>query len=196
MSKLITALKAVASFTFQNTDSSSAKRLCLFPGHFDTLELVSGTRGETSVTVPAYSNVSHITDAGYNCDQVAYDNFDTQRSTDKIQCKANSKRTKWADFLRYIQLNGLKVTKMRIKNLLANDDAIFNQELEISASAVGGKVGSDFINLSEYVSPNAYDRSFIDIDLSAANLTLDNTTLAFLDIPASAKFSIQFTVEA
>lgn len=195
MSKLITALKAVASFTFQNTDSSNAKRLCLFPGHFDTLELVSSTSGSDTVIVPVYSNVSHITDAGYNCDQVAYDNFATQKSTDKIQCKANSKRTKWADFLRYIQLNGLKVTKMRIKNLVT-DDAIFNQELEISASAVGGKVGSDFINLSEYVSSSAYDRSFIDIDLSAANLTLDNTTLAFLDVPASAKFSIQFTVEA
>lgn len=195
MSKLITALKAVASFTFQNTDTSNAKRLCLFPGHFDTLDMVSGTRGSDTATALVYSNVSHITDAGYNCDQVAYDYIDIQKSTDKIQCKANSKRTKWADFLRYIQLNGLKVTKMRIKNLVS-DDAIFNQELEISASTVGGKVGSDFINLSEYVSSSAYDRSFIDIDLSAANLTLDNTTLAFLDVPASAKFSIQFTVEA
>ncbi|MCQ2318490.1 MAG: hypothetical protein MJZ90_06180 [Bacteroidales bacterium] len=195
MSKLITALKAVASFTFQNTDSNASKRLCLFPGHFDTLELVSGTRGSATVTEPVYSNISHITDAGYNCDQVAYDKIDIQKTTDKITCTANSKRTKWADFLRYIQLNGLRVTKMRIKNLGTND-AIFNQEIEISASAIGGKVGSDFINLSEYVSANAYDRSFIDIDLSAASLSLDNTTLAFLDVPASANFSIQFTVEA
>ncbi|MCQ2319629.1 MAG: hypothetical protein MJZ90_12045 [Bacteroidales bacterium] len=66
MSKLNTALKAVATFTFQNTDSNASKRLCLFPGHFDTIELVSGTRGSATVTKPVYSNISHITDAGYN----------------------------------------------------------------------------------------------------------------------------------
>lgn len=194
MGTLNKALKSVASFTFQNTDSSNAKRLCLFPGHFDTLELITGTRSTASVTEPCYSKISHITAAGYACDQVAYDNVDIQKSADKVTVKANSQRTKYADFLRYIQLNGLKVTKMRIKNLGSNDD-IFNQELEISSSTIGGKVGSDYVQFSEYVSPNAYDRSFIDIDLSASNLTLDNTTLAFLNVPASAHFSIQFTIE-
>lgn len=197
MGTLKQALKSQVTFTFENTDSANAKRLCLFPGHFNTQELIVSVNSSTTDVknvVMANSSVANITAAGYACDQVAYDYVAGQRSTDKIQVTPNSQRTKYEDFLNYIKLNGLSVTKMRIRNLNQNVE-IFDQEMEVSASAVGGKNGSDFITFSEYVSPNAYDRTFIDIDLKNQNLVLDNTTLAFLTMPASAKMSIQFTIE-
>lgn len=196
MGTLNQALKSQVTFTFENTDANNDKRLCLFPGHFDTQELVTSVNSSTTdlkSAIFANSNTANIVAAGYACDQVAYDYFPGQRTTDKITVKPNSQRTKYNDFLNYIKLNGARITKMRIKNLNGNVE-IFDQEMEISASALGGKFGSDFINFNEYVKANAYDRSFIEIDLAEANLTLDHTTLAFLTLPASAKLSIQFSI--
>ena len=187
MANLAKAMKAQATFTFHNT-SSEEKRLCLFPGHFDVTNVISND-GKYTVN---QSNNQPIVDAGYACDQMAYDNNGSdKRDGDSITVTANSRRTRYADFLNYIKLNGLKVSKIRIQNLNSNVE-MFDQEMEISASCIGGKAGSDFIQFSEYVSPNAYDRSFIVIDLESMNLVLDNTTLALLTFKGNAKLSMQF----
>ena len=187
MANLAKAMKAQATFTFHNT-SSEEKRLCLFPGHFDVTNVISND-GKYTVN---QSNNQPIVDAGYACDQMAYDNNGSdKRDGDSITVTANSRRTRYADFLNYIKLNGLKVSKIRIQNLNSNVE-MFDQEMEISASCIGGKAGSDLIQFSEYVSPNAYDRSFIVIDLESMNLVLDNTTLAFLTFKGNAKLSMQF----
>ena len=62
--------------------------------------------------------------------------------------------------------------------------------------AIGSKAGSDFVQLSSYINPANFLQNFIDVDLEkdARNLSLDETTLAFLDIPGNAHFQIDFTL--
>lgn len=196
MTELKQSMKPTASFTFQNK-AAVERVLCLFPGHFDTTEIV---KVDDKVSL-AYCNPKPLVEAGYFCDQVA-DDYSAEHSTVKddgsydVQVSPTSKRTRYREFLNYIKNSGLRVTKMRITDLLSGDNGheIFNQELEISASAIGAKAGSDFIQLSAHIDPSNYIQRFIDIDLSKQNLLLDETTLAFLRIPASAHFQIDFTL--
>lgn len=198
MNNLKESLKPSASFIMQNLSSSSESVLCLFPGHFDTTEIV---KDETSGKIAlAYSDPSHIKNAGYFCDQVA-DDFNTSITNVKdggkylIKITPKSPRTRYHDFLNYVRYSGLRVKKIRITDLLTTGDhEIFAQEIEISASAIGAKAGSDIIQLSQHIDPSNYIQRFIDIDLSAQNLLLDETTLAFLKVPAGSKFQIDFTL--
>lgn len=194
MSELKQSLKPTASFTFENR-AEEARVLCLFPGHFDTTEIV---KTDESVLL-AYSNPKPLVDAGYTCDQAA-DDFSAELSVIKgshydVWVSKVSNRTRYREFLNFIKNSGLRVTKMRITDLNKDSDhEIFNQEIEVTASAIGAKAGSDFIQLSAHIDPSNYIQRFIDIDLSQQNLLLDETTLAFLRIPASAKFQIDFTL--
>lgn len=197
MNELKQSMKPTASFSFLNK-AAVERVLCLFPGHFDTTEIVKTASDGISL---AYCNPKPLVEAGYFCDQVA-DDFSAEHSTAKesgsydVQITPTSKRTRYREFLNYIKNSGLRVTKMRITDLLpeGNGHEIFNQELEISASAIGAKAGSDFIQLSAHIDPSNYIQRFIDIDLSQQNLLLDETTLAFLRVPASANFQIDFTL--
>lgn len=198
MNNLKESLKPSASFIMQNLSSSSESVLCLFPGHFDTTEIVKDeTTGKIAL---AYSDPAHIKNAGYFCDQVA-DDFNTSITNVKadgkyhIKITPKSPRTRYHDFLNYVRYSGLRVKKIRITDLLTTGDhEIFAQEIEISASAIGAKAGSDIIQLSQHVDPSNFIQRFIDVDLSAQNLLLDETTLAFLKVPAGSKFQIDFTL--
>lgn len=198
MSELSKSMQPVASFIFENLDDTNAKKLCLFPGHYDTSEIVSGT--ESGSLLLAYSNPAGVTAAGFPCDQVADDYNVASASvrgdgTYTVKITPKTARTRYRDFLNYIKTSGLRVIKMRFTDLKTDDThEIFNQELEVSASAIGQKAGSDFIQLSQHVDPSNYNQSFIDVDLTERNLLLDETTLASLMIPASAKFQIDFTL--
>lgn len=204
---LAKSMRPVASFVFENTTSDPTK-LCLIPGHFNTVSVL-GIVTETSVnppypvtTVLSYADPSAIKAAGYDCDQVADDYNLTQNmnGTNKrypVSVTSKSNKTRYRDFLNYIKVSGLKVTKMRITDLstAANPSReIFNSEIEVAQSAIGSKSGSDFIQLSSHIDPSNYLQNFIEIDLEIQNLLLDETTLAFLEVPGSAKFQIDFTL--
>lgn len=195
MSTLAQSMKPVASFVFENLQTEGAsKKLCLFHGHYDTSELINKEDGKFALS---YCNPSALEDAGYSCDQVA-DNYNesiiTADGDYTIKISNVSPRTRYRDFLNYIRNSNLRVTHMRISTLTQGNRQIFNQELEISASAIGAKAGSDFIQLSSYINPGNYNDSFIDIDLSRRNLLLDETTLVFLTIPPGSRFQIDFTL--
>ena len=196
MSRLNQSLKPVASFVFENK-SENNRVLCLIPGHYNTAEIKDVTDGEGEKTsIISYADPTGIVRAGYQCDQVADDYSNGQlRGYDEIEIRPKSERCRYRDFLNYIKFSGLRVTHMRITDLnVDSSHEIFNQELEISASAIGAKAGSDFIQLSSYIDASNYIQRFIDVDLTTRNLVLDETTLAFLKVPASAHFQIDFTL--
>ena len=188
-------MRPVASFLFCNFDDNNSHKLCLFPGHYNTLKL-EDFDGEK---ILHYASPAAIKASGYECDQVADDfGFDgVTRAQTKylIEIKPKNGKTRYRDFLNFIKLSGLRVVKMRITDLNHGDvHEIFNQEIEVSKSTIGSKAGSDFIQLSSHINPGNYLQSFIEVDLEKQNLLLDETTLAFLDIPAGANFQIDFTL--
>lgn len=192
MNKLNQSLKPVASFVFKNVDETLPKVLCLFPGHYNTAK-VEGN--DENGYILSYADPTGIVKAGYQCDQVADDFSSGGMRSYNIEIHAKSERCRYRDFLNYIKYSGLRVTHMRITDLnIDSSHEIFNQELEISASAIGAKAGSDFIQLSSYIDASNYIQRFIDVDLTTRNLVLDETTLAFLKVPASAHFQIDFTL--
>lgn len=204
---LAKSMRPVASFVFENTTSAPAK-LCLIPGHYNTVSIL-GLVTDTQTTAPypittflTYADPSAIKAAGYDCDQVADDynltqNMNGANKKYPVSVTSKSNKTRYRDFLNYIKVSGLKVTKMRITDLQGGANPsreIFNSEIEVAQSAIGSKSGSDFIQLSSHIDPSNYLQNFIEIDLELQNLLLDETTLAFLEVPASAKFQIDFTL--
>lgn len=207
MANLNQSMRPVASFIFENTLAES-KKLCLFPGHFNTISILGIVQTEANPPYAITSSLSYadptaIKQAGYDCDQVADDYSLTlnmrKGTTDVYPIKVTSKssKTRYRDFLNYIKNSNLKVTKLRITDLQGGANPsreIFNSEIEVSQSAIGSKAGSDFIQLSAHIDPSNYLQNFIEIDLEKQNLLLDETTLAFLEVPGSAKFQIDFTL--
>lgn len=198
MSELTKSLKAVASFRIKNP-TNNTQRICFFPGHFDTTEVVPTTDSKYAIS---YADPSAINNAGYDCVQVA-DDYNAKNSMNKadgsgvypIVIISKGGKTRYRDFLNMIRLSGLQVTKIRITDLVANGNhEIFGQDIEVSRSAVGAKGGTDIVNLAAHINPNHFLQNFIDIDLTANKLSLDETTLMFMDIPASADFQIDYTL--
>ncbi|MBR0323135.1 MAG: hypothetical protein IIX06_01430 [Bacteroidales bacterium] len=196
------SLRPVASFVFNNT-ATETRKLCLFPGHFMLAKVTSAMAGSsapyTVTSILSYANPDALCDAGYDCDQVADDFNITSNHNDghdyDIRITPKSRKTRYRDFLNYIKLSGVRVSKMRITDLVANGNHdIFQTEMEITASSIGSKAGSDFIQLSQHINPSNYLQNFIEIDLEKQNLLLDETTLAFLEVPGKAQFQIDFTL--
>jgi hypothetical protein len=196
------SLRPVASFVFNNT-STETRKLCLFPGHLMLAKVTSTIAGSsapyTVTSILSYANPDALCDAGYECDQVADDFNLTSGQNDggtyDIRISPKSRKTRYRDFLNYIKLSGVRVSKMRITDLVANGSHdIFQAEMEITASSIGSKAGSDFIQLSQHINPSNYLQNFIEIDLEKQNLLLDETTLAFLEVPGKAQFQIDFTL--
>lgn len=196
------SLRPVASFVFSNT-ATETRKLCLFPGHFMLASAITKITGSnapfSSETVLSYANPAALCDAGYECDQVADDFVLSKNLSDgdtyDIKITSKSRKTRYRDFLNYIKLSGVRVSKMRITDLVVSGSHdIFQAEMEITASSIGSKAGSDFIQLSQHINPSNYLQNFIEIDLEKQNLLLDETTLAFLEVPGRAQFQIDFTL--
>ncbi len=192
------SLREVASFRVKNTSNSSV-RVCFFPGHYDTLEVVEDEEGKLHVS---YADPTALKNAGFDCQQVAddYNSLATVYRTDgryPVTVTAKDRKTRYRDFLNYIKYSGVSVSKIRITDLLPNSNhEIFGQDIEISRSAVGNKIGTDILNLSSYINPTHFLQNFIDINLEEHQnkLNLDETTLLFMEIPAGADFQIDYTL--
>lgn len=200
MGTLDKSLKPVASFRVKNNTETSVK-LCLLPGHYDTKEILVSAEGKVFI---GHCNPSALVDAGFQCQQVADDYksatlmYDQTRGAEAypLVITPKSKRTRYRDFLHFIRLKGLRVTKIKISdNLDSPEHKIFQSEMEVSASSIGSKVGSDFIQLSDHRKPSNYDQSFIEVDFSSVSLEMTETTLLSLEVPGGADFYIDFTVE-
>ncbi|MBR5782021.1 MAG: hypothetical protein IKY27_08605 [Bacteroidales bacterium] len=198
MSELKNSLKATASFRVTNKNANG-QRVCFFPGHYDTAEVVSTTDSKYMIS---YADPTAINNAGYDCKQVA-DDYSSKNSLNKadgsgtypVTIQPKNGKTRYRDFLNMIKLSGLKVSKIRFTDLVANGNhEIFGQDLEISQSTIGGKGGTDIVNLSAHINPSHFLQNFIDVDLAGNNLRLDETTLMFMEIPAGADFQIEFTL--
>ena len=187
------ALQACATFNVLG-DATYAKKVAFLPGIYSALS--QETDGDTKETIITYSNPANLVNAGYVCDQVA-DDYISGATSMPVQI-TGANRVKYRDFLNTVQRVGINVTKIVIQNKAtgagAND--IFDQEIEIARTAIGAKGGTDFIQLQNYVSVNAYDRSKITIDLSDEPLYLTPEVFMAMNIPAGASFSIQFFFEA
>lgn len=200
MSNFKNSIRPVASFIFRNGEN--AARICLLPGHYNTTEVVM----KDSKAYVSYADPSAIRSAGYDCQQVADDyNATTANlrgdgsSKYPVVIKSKTPATRFRDFLNYVKYSGLKVVKMRITDLSTGTNPsrdIFQQNMEVTRSAIGAKSGSDFVQLSQYINPANFLQNFIDIDLEKdeRKLALDETTLVFLDVPALANFQIDFTL--
>lgn len=183
------ALQACATFNFLNS-GASAKKLALLPGIYSTLKQVIG---EGKVSVISFSDPSNLNNAGYTCDQVA-DDYNRADPGQYVQV-TGANRVRYRDFLDTVQRVGINVTKIVFQNKTQSQD-IYDQEIEIARTAIGAKGGTDFIQLQNYVSVNAYDRSKITIDLSADPLYLTPEVFMAITVPGNASFSMQFFFEA
>lgn len=186
-------MRSSATFNISN-NSGAAKKLAFLPGVYSSIKnTTDGTSKETTVS---FSDPSNLVNAGYNCDQVADDYNAGDTGAYVVVTGAN--RVKFRDFTNTVQRVGIRVNKIVIQNkatgAAAND--IFDQEIEFAQTAIGSKGAMAFLNLQEFVSVNAYDRSKIEIDLSGREIDLMPDIYMAMNIPNGASFSIQFCFEA
>lgn len=200
------ALQACATFNFTG-DSSAAKVLALLPGIYSAMKDINsvtttkaddGNGGDVDVVASVnaavtFSDPTNLVNAGYFCDQVA-DDYNSADSGQYVHV-TGANRVKYRDFLNTVQRVGINVTKIVIQNKVSSQD-IFDQEIQIARTAIGAKGGMDFIQLQNYVSVNAYDRSKITIDLTDEPLFLTPEVFMAMNVPANASFSMQFFFEA
>lgn len=193
--QLQNAMLPIASFHIENGDLSHEKKLCLIPGHFNVIGVGQYDDSGTLKPCITYDDPTPIQKAGYACDYVA-DDMNAMTSRSGIIVTPNSERTRYRDFLSFIRLRQLRVSKIRLTNTGgAAGLSQFLKEMEVSASAVGSRAASDFINLAQYKNPANYDQNVIEIDLNRRQLLLDATTLAFITVAAGANFDIEFTLD-
>lgn len=205
MKDLNSALQPVVSFRFVNTDSTLYKTMCLIPGHYDTQEIMNYQVTESGSTVTkyvlSYLNPAVLNQAGYACDEVADDHNPSLDGSGKsnypISVTPAAGNSRYRDFLGYIKSVGSRIKKIRLTNNTGNaaGRTQFDQFFEVSASAIGSKAGSDYINLASCKDPKNYDLDLIDVDLEARNLVLDATTLLFLKVAPGTDFTIEFTLD-
>ena len=188
------ALQACATFNITG-DQNNAVKLAFLPGIYSTETEATVTRSGVSTDVVAYTSPDNLKNAGYNCDEAA-DDYISGNSNQKVQI-VGANRVRYRDFLNTVQRVGINVTKIVIQNKTnPADQSLFDQEIELSRTAIGAKGGTDFIQLQNYVSVNAYDRSKITVDLSNDPLYLTPEVFMAMVIPAGANISIQFFFEA
>lgn len=182
------ALRAQATFDIVG-DDSYAKKLAFLPGIYSATKQV--TDGTSKETVISFSDPTNLNNAGYACDQVA-DDYNSADSGQYVHVTGVG-RVKYRDFLNTVQRVGASVTQIIIQNKTnPQDQAIFDQQIEVAKTVIGAKGGMDFITLQQYVNVNAFDRSKITIDLSDEPLELTPEVFLAMNIPAGAHFSIQF----
>ena len=191
------ALQASATFNITGDDNYS-KMLCLLPGIYDTDKFVftPGKSGEDPTCVMNKSNTANLVNAGYPCDQVA-DDYDANDSDQLVEVTSVT-RTKYRDFRNTVERIGIRVKKIVIQNKTnPSDETLFDQEIELSRTAIGAKGATRFLKLQNYISTAAYDRSKIEIEFTDdAPLDITPDTYMAMRIPAGANFSMQFVFEA
>lgn len=213
------ALKASATFNIKGATTRDVK-LAFLPGVYDTTlegEVDEANKKNPCLITPM-SSTANLVNAGYYCDQQAddfkYNNlvkatgggepvFNTVHGAEASSGSSvnyvsvsGANRVRYRDFLNTVQRVGIKVSKIIIQNKNLGSQDIFDQEIEIARTAVGAMGAMDFIQLQNYVSVHAYDRSKIEIDLSMQPLHITPEVYMGMNIPANASFSIQFVFEA
>ena len=139
------ALRSSVTFNFDNSANGAvAKKLCLLPGVYDTTKFEQD--GTSKVAVLSYSNPANLTNAGYPVDQVA-DDYNSADSGQFVHVTGTT-RTRYRDFLNTVQRLGIRVRKIIIQNKVSSAD-IFDQEIELSRTAVGAKGATRFIKLED-----------------------------------------------
>ena len=187
------SLQPSATFNFENL-TDTTKRLVLLPGIFETKKIEAvqtEERGETVVKyVPRNTSTENLSKANYVADQVADDYVEGCEDAVKV---TSTDLCAYADFRRNIDLKGSAVTEIVIQNK-TDDQSLFDQMIEVHKTAIGSRGGSDYIRLQDYVLPSNYDRTKITIDFTKISsvMTLDAYSLLALNVPAGAKFSIQY----
>lgn len=187
------ALQSSVTFNFDNSQNGAvAKKLCLLPGIYDTMKFEQD--GTSKAAVLSFSNPSNLTNAGYPVDQVA-DDYNSADSGQYVHVTGTT-RTRYRDFLNTVQRIGIRVKKIVIQNKVSSAD-IFDQEIEVSRTAVGAKGATRFIKLQNFVSVSAYDRTKIEMEFTDDSpLDLMPDMFMAMVIPAGAKFSMQFVFDA
>lgn len=186
------ALRAKATFNITNTSNNVAKKLAFLPGIYSSMIFTQDT--STKAAIISFADPTNLQNAGYACDQVA----DDYNSGDALQVVSvtGANRVKYRDFLNTVQRVGIRVTRIVIQNKNTSSQDIFDQEIELAKTAIGAKGGTDFINLQDYVSVNAYDRTKITLDFTDQPLELTPEVFMAMTIPAGASFSIQLEFES
>ena len=191
------SIEASATFNFVNTTPSGGTdkdiKLALFPGIYDTMKQITDSG---KVTAVCYTDPTNLQDAGYYCDEVA-DDYNAASGV-YVHVTGANPRCKWRDLLNYAQRVGVRVTQIIIQNKTtgSNAQAIFDQEFEVARTMVGTVGGKDFIQLQDYVSVDAYDRSKITIDLRSIEFYLNPELFMAITIPSGANISIQFKLQS
>lgn len=188
------AMQASVTFNFANVtpsgQSAADKKVALFPGIYDTMKQITA---DGKVTAVCYTDPTNLNNAGYACDEVA-DDYNAASGV-YVQVTGNP-RCKWRDFLNYVRRVGVRCTQIVIQNKSAgSNQAIFDQEFAASRTVVGVFGGANYIQLQDYVSVDAYDRSKITIDLSSIRFILNPELFMSLTIPTGTNISIQFKLE-
>lgn len=186
------ALQACATFNIVG-DANDNVKLALLPGIYSTLSQTAVTSGGRTTNYVTLTDATDLNNAGYSCDEVA-DDYITDNTLQKVKI-TGANRTRYRDFLNTVQRVGIRVSKIVIQNK-TQDQTLFDQEFEISRTAIGTKGGTDFLQLQNYISVNAYDRSKITIDMSNDPLYLTPEVFLAMNIPAGSSFSIQFFFQA
>lgn len=192
------ALQACAVFQIIG-DADNDTKLAFLPGIYSAMGMTEATAGSSTKSFVTFADPTNLKFAGYDCDQVADDYIEGANNM-PVKVKGANKRSHYRDFLNTVQRVGINVTSIVFQNNVPQSDPgsnnVYNQEIEIARTAIGAKGGTDFIQLQNYVSVNAYDRSKITIDLSDEPLFLTPEVFMAMNIPAGANFSIQFFFEA
>lgn len=181
------ALRAQSTFDIVGNDTKDVK-LCLLPGVYSTMKASFDT-GVGGKQYFSFSDPANLQNAGYACDQVADDY--NEADTGQLVKVSGVGRVKYRDFMQSVQRIGMSVSKIIIQNK-TNDQAIFDQQIEVAKTVIGAKGGVDFITLQQYVNVNAYDRSKITVDLTDEPLDLTPEVFLSLNVPKASHFSIQF----
>lgn len=186
------SLKTTVSFTVENTQDS-LKRLVLFPGHYNTQQII--LKEDKAYLLRTLAKA--LSDAGYApVDEVA-DDFNAAVAEYFIfKVQGKSARTRMVDLVDFVKHSDLSITKIRITDL-SNDSTheLFNHEIEVAASKIGTKGESDIIQMSTYVNPRNFQQNVIEIDLEADALELNATTVMIMDVVAKGKFQIDYVLE-
>lgn len=192
------AIQACAVYNIKG-DANSDKVLAFLPGVYSAMGMTQAGAAGSKAPVLTFADPTNLTNAGYDADQVADDYIEGAENM-PVKVTGANKRTAYRDFLNTVQRVGVYVTSIVIQNKVPQTEIgannLYDQEIVVSRTAIGTRGESVFIQLQNYVSVNAYDRSKITIDLSDEPLYLTPEMYMAMNIPAGSDFSIQFFFES